>query len=279
MAASLEELRAVLERVEAQFPCTAMGTVLRAQYQQLANEHSDSAQHAQHVSAFQATAQRILSSTRAHPHQRRGPHRRALPPSPPQSPPPPNKTFAAAADSAGSGAVWRKETAGCEQAGKSSGEKRPSAPRTCRSASLYTVAVAGTDGGGGEGSPAETSAVTAARKALSLNSVADLAEMERQPKHDDDEDGDDDDDPEAAAAAAAAATAAIETETEAEDKEEALARKRPQCVVCLDGEPAHAFVPCGHVVLCSGCAAQYPVALGCPVCRAEATALIKVYFQ
>lgn len=272
MAASLEELREVLARVEARFPCTAMGTVLRAQYQQLANEHRDSAQHAQHISAFQATAQRILSGTRARPchhhhQQRRGPHRRApSPTTPPSSSPslsPPEKTVAAPAAST----VREKEGAGRRKQAGGKGEGSPSAPRACRSASLNVVLACGED------AAAETSAVTAARKAFSLNSVVDMEEIERPQEHQQDDD-------EAAAAAATATTAtATETETDAEDRDDAPAQRKPQCVVCLDGEPMHAFVPCGHVVLCNQCAAQYPVAAGCPVCRAEATALIKVYFQ
>ena len=45
------------------------------------------------------------------------------------------------------------------------------------------------------------------------------------------------------------------------------------CVVCLDAERTHAFLPCGHRCVCEGC-------LGlshCPICRAVATGTLRVY--
>ena len=45
------------------------------------------------------------------------------------------------------------------------------------------------------------------------------------------------------------------------------------CVVCLDAERTHAFLPCGHRCVCEGC-------LGlpqCPLCRVVATGTLLVY--
>ena len=51
-----------------------------------------------------------------------------------------------------------------------------------------------------------------------------------------------------------------------------------ECVVCMDGENTHAFVPCGHKCVCEGCAlAIMQIAAECPTCRGEATEAIPVY--
>jgi hypothetical protein len=46
------------------------------------------------------------------------------------------------------------------------------------------------------------------------------------------------------------------------------------CAVCMDAERTTALVPCGHVLLCSSCAARVlaTAAPACPVCRVPATA-------
>lgn len=45
------------------------------------------------------------------------------------------------------------------------------------------------------------------------------------------------------------------------------------CVVCLERERSVAFVPCGHLSLCTECASQLSE---CPICRAPRTGLLKV---
>jgi hypothetical protein len=46
-------------------------------------------------------------------------------------------------------------------------------------------------------------------------------------------------------------------------------RSRPECVVCLDARPSVTTHPCGHRVLCGGCAALVAAGKGeCPMCRA-----------
>jgi hypothetical protein len=46
-------------------------------------------------------------------------------------------------------------------------------------------------------------------------------------------------------------------------------RSRAECVVCLDARPSVTTHPCGHRVLCGGCAALVAAGKGeCPYCRA-----------
>eukprot|EP00929_Paragymnodinium_shiwhaense_P096967 TRINITY_DN58742_c0_g1_i1.p1 TRINITY_DN58742_c0_g1~~TRINITY_DN58742_c0_g1_i1.p1 ORF type:complete len:957 (-),score=226.41 TRINITY_DN58742_c0_g1_i1:67-2850(-) len=53
------------------------------------------------------------------------------------------------------------------------------------------------------------------------------------------------------------------------------------CVVCLDQEKTHAFVPCGHLCVCRSCAdtlvAQRPHSL-CPVCRQVIQKELQIFF-
>ena len=42
------------------------------------------------------------------------------------------------------------------------------------------------------------------------------------------------------------------------------AQDRLQCAVCVDAERSVVFLPCSHVVVCGGCAAQLDE---CPLCR------------
>lgn len=51
------------------------------------------------------------------------------------------------------------------------------------------------------------------------------------------------------------------------------------CVVCLVCERSHAFVPCGHLCVCSNCADSLNTTLlqpACPLCRCRSTAVIKI---
>jgi len=51
------------------------------------------------------------------------------------------------------------------------------------------------------------------------------------------------------------------------------------CVVCLDREATHAFIPCGHQCVCGvdGEAIMRQPAKSCPVCRVVAECLIHIY--
>ncbi len=46
-------------------------------------------------------------------------------------------------------------------------------------------------------------------------------------------------------------------------------------MICMDAERAAALMPCGHALLCVGCAAKVLTtpARACPVCRATATGI------
>lgn len=54
---------------------------------------------------------------------------------------------------------------------------------------------------------------------------------------------------------------------------------RPVCVVCLDQDSTHAFVPCGHRCICGRCSQSLPPDLQtrCPECRQPASSLIRIY--
>jgi hypothetical protein len=51
------------------------------------------------------------------------------------------------------------------------------------------------------------------------------------------------------------------------------------CVICIGREPSHAFVPCGHLILCNRCAKKERF-LGktqCPVCCTECSGTLKIH--
>jgi len=51
-----------------------------------------------------------------------------------------------------------------------------------------------------------------------------------------------------------------------------------ECVVCMDAEKSHAFVPCGHMCVCKGCAGEIMGAdKECPYCCSVATAVMRVF--
>ena len=55
-----------------------------------------------------------------------------------------------------------------------------------------------------------------------------------------------------------------------------------KCVVCLENEPSHAFIPCGHRCVCSGCSADYGLKFSegevkCPLCREAAMCVTRIY--
>ena len=48
-----------------------------------------------------------------------------------------------------------------------------------------------------------------------------------------------------------------------------------ECVVCLDGVPSYAVVPCGHRCLCKGC--RGAAARECPVCRTPSQRTMRIF--
>ena len=55
--------------------------------------------------------------------------------------------------------------------------------------------------------------------------------------------------------------------------------EEPECVVCMDKERSHIFVPCGHRCVCEECSAMVMRAAQprCPYCRAPATSSIRTF--
>lgn len=49
------------------------------------------------------------------------------------------------------------------------------------------------------------------------------------------------------------------------------------CVICLSGVPTHAFVPCGHLIVCDACAEEKQKLSSCPLCRHDCQALMRIY--
>jgi len=52
-----------------------------------------------------------------------------------------------------------------------------------------------------------------------------------------------------------------------------------ECCVCLDEAKSHAFVPCGHLCVCAGCAQSIMSSLKkeCPSCRGPAAHVVKIF--
>merc|ERR1712137_118308 len=48
-----------------------------------------------------------------------------------------------------------------------------------------------------------------------------------------------------------------------------------ECVVCMSEKTSHAFVPCGHMCVCSECAKENFTS--CPICRAAVVNIYKIY--
>jgi hypothetical protein len=49
-----------------------------------------------------------------------------------------------------------------------------------------------------------------------------------------------------------------------------------ECVVCLSSKRTHAFVPCGHMCVCNGCAVSIQ-GRKCPICRKSSQQIIKIF--
>jgi len=72
--------------------------------------------------------------------------------------------------------------------------------------------------------------------------------------------------------------AAAPLATESRDCEDARL-----CVVCLEHEASHAFIPCGHLIVCQGCSKKYELDIQrnkrvkCPLCRVSTMCLARIY--
>ena len=52
------------------------------------------------------------------------------------------------------------------------------------------------------------------------------------------------------------------------------ANAESECCICLDKAPCVAFLPCGHVCCCAECG----IVSVCPMCRAQITTTVRLYF-
>lgn len=52
--------------------------------------------------------------------------------------------------------------------------------------------------------------------------------------------------------------------------------KTPTCVICMDKEPSHVVLPCGHLCLCEDCVGPMKTCLECPMGRCTFTSIARV---
>lgn len=57
-----------------------------------------------------------------------------------------------------------------------------------------------------------------------------------------------------------------------------------QCIMCLDEEASHVFVPCGHMVYCDDCVEERRKdkkkrIMKCPICRGDMKSILRVYLK
>jgi len=56
--------------------------------------------------------------------------------------------------------------------------------------------------------------------------------------------------------------------------------KEVTCVICFDDIATHAMVPCGHLALCSGCAAGMQAtdkSNRCPMCKSNIQSFMRIW--
>lgn len=78
------------------------------------------------------------------------------------------------------------------------------------------------------------------------------------------------------------ASLAANIDIAAGDWEQPLSKRDRLCVVCLDHEPSFAFIPCGHLCICSGCVSEFDSStegrdLNCPICRKCALCVTRIF--
>lgn len=52
--------------------------------------------------------------------------------------------------------------------------------------------------------------------------------------------------------------------------------KTPTCVICMDKEPSHVVLPCGHLCLCEDCVGSMETLPACPMGRCTFTSIARV---
>ena len=58
----------------------------------------------------------------------------------------------------------------------------------------------------------------------------------------------------------------------------AVEEEDSSCIICMEAERTHLFVPCGHRCVCEACAALVMSENSeCPMCRVPAIHIVKVY--
>ena len=56
-----------------------------------------------------------------------------------------------------------------------------------------------------------------------------------------------------------------------------LIKHLPKCIVCMEETVSHAFIPCGHLVVCNKCQ-LLDFKEHCPICRTKFTNICKIWF-
>ncbi|CAB9510640.1 expressed unknown protein [Seminavis robusta] len=83
---------------------------------------------------------------------------------------------------------------------------------------------------------------------------------------------------EATKEATAATTATNSAIPEPQECSIAKATRENKCVVCLENQPSHAYIPCGHLCVCGDCVARYDSTGDCcPLCRERSYCVTKIY--
>lgn len=79
---------------------------------------------------------------------------------------------------------------------------------------------------------------------------------------------------------AAQVSQATESLIEETQKTSSSHEDKNKCIVCLDEERNICFLPCGHVCCCAKCAQDTirTMAKKCPLCRAECTHTVRIYY-
>jgi len=66
----------------------------------------------------------------------------------------------------------------------------------------------------------------------------------------------------------------LESDPKEEQEEKVEESDEDLCDICMDAEPTHAFVPCGHRCVCEGCSGKFRE---CPICRQRIQSVIKIF--
>ena len=62
------------------------------------------------------------------------------------------------------------------------------------------------------------------------------------------------------------------------DADPTRGRRARECIVCMDRDTTHAFLPCGHLCACFHCACVlHTMGEPCPVCRVEIAQVARIY--